>query len=281
LAGGAGAVVLASVAIAVVVVQTSGAACAAALVSGKATFYAADGTGNCSFERVPAPMVVALGPADYRGGAACGGYLDVTGPKGTVRVKVVDKCPECAAGHIDLSREAFTRIANPVDGIVPVSFRTVADPGVPGPVTVRVKEGSSAYWLALRFDNHGNALTGAELKVGNGWQRLAHTDFNYWLDQSGAGGGPFTVRLTDSTGRQTTVPGIRLAPEQVQRTGVSMYSGGAAQAAKSASAKASASASATPSASASSAAPLVEATPATEEAAAPPPPMPVVTSCSR
>jgi expansin (peptidoglycan-binding protein) len=231
---GAGAVLLACVAVTVVVVRAGGAACAApaaAKIAGKATFYAATGAGNCSFDALSAPLVVALGPAEYRAGAACGGYLDVTGPKGSVRVKVVDRCPECAAGHIDLSQEAFTRIGSPTDGIVPVSYRTVTGPGVPGPLTVRVKEGSSAYWLALRFDNHGNALTSAELKVGSAWQKLQRTDFNYWIDENGAGGGPFTVRLTDASGRQTVVPAIKLAPEQVQRTGVSMYSGGAAQAA--------------------------------------------------
>jgi expansin (peptidoglycan-binding protein) len=251
-------------------------------VSGKATFYAATGAGNCSFDTVSTPLVVALGPADYRSGAACGGYLDVTGPKGTVRVKVVDQCPECAAGHLDLSREAFTRIANPVDGIVPVTFRTVTDPGLPGPVTVRVKEGSSQYWLALRFDNHGNALTSAELKVGNGFQKLQRTDFNYWIDENGAGGGPFTVRLTDATGRQTLVPGIRLSPEQVQRTGVNMYSGGAAQAATPArSAAPNASASVPPSAPASASAPISEpaSAPAVAAAEAAPAPVGVSKSC--
>jgi expansin len=232
--GGAGAVLLACVAIVVAVVRGGAAACAAppvplaAAASGKATFYAATGAGNCSFDAVSNPLVVALGPAEYRVGAACGGYLDVTGPKGSVRVKVVDQCPECPAGHIDLSREAFAKIGNPGDGIVPVTYRTVANPAVPGPLTVRVKEGSSQYWLALRFDNHGNALTAAEIKVGNGFQRLEHTDYNYWIDQNGSGNGPFTVRLTDSAGHQTTLTGVRLAVASVQRTNVSMYSGAAA-----------------------------------------------------
>ena len=222
---------LACVAIVVTVVRDGAAACAAppapraAATSGKATFYAATGAGNCSFDAVANPMVVALGPSEYKAGAACGGYLDVTGPKGSVRVKVVDQCPECPAGHIDLSREAFAKIGNPVDGVIPVTYRTVANPAVPGPLTVRVKEGSSQYWLALRFDNHGNALTAAEIKVGNGFQRLHHTDYNYWLDDSGAGGGPFTVRLTDTAGHQTTVSGVRLSVASVQRTGVDMYSG--------------------------------------------------------
>jgi expansin (peptidoglycan-binding protein) len=248
--------------VSVVLVQTSGAACAGALgvpdgavfgaavpggaafgavgrgpagpaaaglrASGKATFYAADGGGNCSFDKVSAPLVVALGPGEYRAGASCGSYLDVSGPKGSVRVKVTDQCPECAAGHIDLSREAFERIGNPVDGIIPITYQTVRDPAVPGPVTVRVKEGSSQYWLAVRIDNHGNALTSVELQSGGGSQKLTHTDFNYWIDENGAGSGPFTLRLTDSTGRQVTVPGVKLSPETVQRTSVTMYSGAAA-----------------------------------------------------
>jgi expansin len=253
-------------------VQTSGAACAATIpaaraaapvaalaqaakASGKATFYAADGGGNCSFDRISSPLVVALGPSEYRAGAACGSYLDVSGPKGSVRVKVTDQCPECAAGHIDLSREAFERIGNPVDGIIPITYTTVRDPAVPGPVTVRVKEGSSQYWLAVRVDNHGNALTSVELQSGGGFQKLARTDFNYWIDENGAGGGPFTLRLTDSTGRQVTVPGVKLSPEAVQRTSVNMYSGAAGAAPRATTAPPAASTAGSPSVPASASAP--------------------------
>ncbi|GIJ48991.1 hypothetical protein Val02_58770 [Virgisporangium aliadipatigenens] len=258
---GGGAAVLAALSVSVVMVQTSGAACAAAIpqaaakASGKATFYAADGGGNCSFDKVSSPLVVALGPSEYRAGAACGSYLDVNGPKGSVRVKVTDQCPECAAGHIDLSREAFERIGNPVDGIIPITYTTARDPAVPGPVTVRVKEGSSQYWLALRIDNHGNALTSVELQSGGGFQKLPRTDFNYWIDENGAGGGPFTLRLTDSTGRQTTVPGVKLSPESVQRTNVNMYSGAAGAAPRATTAPPAATPAGSPSAPASASAP--------------------------
>ncbi|WP_432832650.1 expansin EXLX1 family cellulose-binding protein [Dactylosporangium sp. CA-092794] len=215
----AGAVVAGSATVALVA-QASGAACAAvAATSGQATYYAADGGGNCSFDQVAEPLVVALGNAEYRSGAACGGYLDVKGPKGSVRVKVTDRCPECAAGHIDLSRQAFARIGDIDAGIIPVTYSQVANPAVPGPVTVRVKEGSSRYWLALRFDNTGNPLASAELQSGGGWAALGHTDYNYWLADSGAGAGPFTVRLTDTAGRRTTLTGIALTPGTVQRPG--------------------------------------------------------------
>src|SRR5688500_9999205 len=51
-------------------------------VSGKATFYDSAGMGNCMFEAPADRLFVALGNAAYDGAAACGGYLDVTGPKG-------------------------------------------------------------------------------------------------------------------------------------------------------------------------------------------------------
>ena len=217
--GAAGAVV-AGTATVTLLAQTSGAACAAMAVShGQATYYAADGGGNCSFDKVANPLVVALGNAEYNAGAACGGYLDVTGAKGTVRVKVTDRCPECAPGHLDLSRQAFARIGNTVDGLIPITYTPVTNPAVPGPMTVRVKEGSSQYWLALRLDNDGNPLTSVELQSGSAWKPLTHTDYNYWIAQNGAGRGPFTVRVTDATGRRTTLRGVTLTPGAVQSPG--------------------------------------------------------------
>ncbi|MEU0560834.1 expansin EXLX1 family cellulose-binding protein [Dactylosporangium sp. NPDC006015] len=215
----AGAVVAGTATVALVA-QASGAACAApAASSGQATFYAADGGGNCSFDQVPNPLVVALGNAEYAAGAACGGYLDVKGPKGTVRVKVTDRCPECAAGHLDLSRQAFAKIGDPVAGVIKVTYSRVTSPPVPGPMTVRVKEGSSRYWLALRLDNTGNPLSAVELQSGGGWKALSHTDYNYWIAQNGAGNGPFTVRVTDTAGRRTTLSGVTLTVGTVQRPG--------------------------------------------------------------
>jgi expansin (peptidoglycan-binding protein) len=219
---GAGAgVVVAGVATVALVAQASGAACAAVVgpASGQATYYAADGGGNCSFDKVAEPLVVALGNAEYQSGAACGGYLDVKGPKGSVRVKITDRCPECAAGHLDLSKQAFAKIGVINDGIIKVSYSQVANPAVPGPVTVRVKEGSSRYWLALRFDNTGNPLASAEIQAGSAWKALAHTDYNYWIAESGAGNGPFTVRVTDTSGRRTMLNGVTLSVGTVQRPG--------------------------------------------------------------
>ncbi|MEW2432199.1 expansin EXLX1 family cellulose-binding protein [Micromonospora sp. NPDC047644] len=212
-------------------------ACAAApptgnaTYTGKATFYDSKGAGgNCSNPAAPANrLYVALGPTEYSAGAACGGFLDVVGPKGTVRVLIMDQCPECEPGHLDLSREAFARIADPVQGLVPVTYRAVVNPPLPGPLTFRIKEGASQWWFAVRVGNHGNPLRSVEVRQRDSdpWQSAARQDYNYWLIASGAGPGPFSVRVTDVYGNRVTAGGIRLAPGQVQNSAIRMYAPGA------------------------------------------------------
>ena len=199
----------------------------AATTSGRATFYdLAGGIGNCSYAAPSDGLYVALPPGEYAAAAKCGGYLSVSGPKGTVRAKVIDQCPECEAGHVDLSRTAFARIADPVQGIVPVTYRTVVNPALPGPLGIRVKEGSSQWWLAILVSNHGNPLRSVRVLRDGSWMSLRRTDYNYWLAEHGAGTGPFTVRVTDVQGHTATLPGIALLPGEVQRTTIRMYGAG-------------------------------------------------------
>ncbi|WP_018786654.1 expansin EXLX1 family cellulose-binding protein [Micromonospora sp. CNB394] len=193
--------------------------------SGKATFYDSEGAGgNCSRPAAPADrMYVALGPDEYASGASCGGFLDVTGPRGTVRVLVMDQCPECAPGHLDLSAEAFARIADPVQGVVKVSYRAVVNPKLPGPLTFRMKEGSSQWWFAVLVGDHGNPLRSVEVRSDGSWRTAQRQDYNYWLIGSGAGPGPYEIRVTDVYGHRATATGIRMLPGQVQRSKTRMY----------------------------------------------------------
>ena len=234
------------VAVAVGVAQVAGGQACAAVVSGGAavvsggaagvsggtgaqiaTHYVLQGLPNCSYPSPPSDgLYVALPPADYASAAACGGYLEVTGPHGSVRVKVIDQCPDCAAGHIDLSETAFAALAPLSDGLISVSYSSLADPRLPGPVSVEVKQGSSQYWLALLADNTGNPLAAVQVRTSSGWLSLARASYDYWIASSGAGAGPFTVRLTDVEGHRVTVSGITLSPGTVQSTGTWMYGGG-------------------------------------------------------
>jgi expansin (peptidoglycan-binding protein) len=206
--------------------QNGGPACAAppstAASKGTATFYdLGDGTGNCSFPAAPANgLFVALGPSQYAAGAACGTYLDVTGPKGKVRVKVIDSCPECEPGHLDLSRTAFKKIGAEVDGIIPITYETVKNPDLGGgALSVRIKEGASQYWFAALIDNHGNQLTSVKVASGGGSFRTTHReDYNYWIIDSGAGPGPYKIKVSDVYGRSATVTGITMSPGRTQKT---------------------------------------------------------------
>jgi expansin (peptidoglycan-binding protein) len=198
-------------------------------VSGIATHYVLQGGGgNCSYPGPPANgLFVALSPSEYDNAAACGGYMTVTGPDGSVTVQVIDQCPPCATGHIDLSEPAFAELAPLSAGLINVHYQYLVDPALPGPVTMEVKQGSSQYWLALLADNTGNPLASVQVETASGgWLSLAHANYNYWIAQSGAGSGPFTVRLTDTQGHQVTVHNVALDPGAVQSTGVYMYGAG-------------------------------------------------------
>jgi expansin (peptidoglycan-binding protein) len=222
---GGGVLGVAAVSVALVMAASGAPACAAPVSgAGRATYFDGSKGGNCSFGPPSSNLYVALGPQEYQAGAACGGYIDVKGPKGSVRVKVVDQCPECEKGHLDLSEAAFARIGNVSEGIIPISYKGVQNPPLPGPITMKVKDGASQYWLALLADNHGNPLAKLEVKApSGGWVAMKHTDYNYWLDEDGDGRGPFTVRLTDVFGHQATVAGITLSPLKLQKTTTMMY----------------------------------------------------------
>ncbi|TVZ01905.1 hypothetical protein EAS64_31190 [Trebonia kvetii] len=160
--------------------------------SGIATHYVLQsGGGNCSYPGPPANhMFVALSAAEYHGAAPCGSYLQVKGPHGSVRVEVIDQCPECKSGHIDLSEAAFAKLAPLRAGIIKVSYHTISNPPLPGPVGFLVKNGSSRYWLALVVMNTGNAIASVQLKTSAGhWLKLTHANWNAWIAQQGAGPG--------------------------------------------------------------------------------------------
>ena len=226
LAAGGAAVLAAALGFALVL-QNSGSACAAppstTAKKGKATYFFLEGTlGNCSFPSPPADdLYVALGQKNqYSNGAACGTYIDVTGPKGKTRVKVIDSCPECPAGHLDLSLTAFKKIGAQSAGIIPITYKTVPNAAVPGSLSVRVKEGSSQYWLSVLIDNHSNQLASVKIaSAGGSFRSATREDYNYWTIPSGAGKGPFKVKVADVYGNTATLTNIKLAIGRTQKTG--------------------------------------------------------------
>jgi expansin (peptidoglycan-binding protein) len=204
------------------------------LMHGLAYYYnPGDGEGSCSFGPLPAAgRYASVGPAQYAGGAACGSYLEVTGPDGRVRAEVVDLCPGCAGGGLDMSQAAFGRVASMAAGTAQVSYRVIRDPRLPGPLELRVAQSASAGWLAVQVLNNGNPLRSVQVAPAGTarWRPLVLNSDGFWAAPSGAGPGPFRFRVTDTLGHRAVLPGIRLLPGSVQRTRVRMYTAAAAAA---------------------------------------------------
>jgi expansin (peptidoglycan-binding protein) len=168
--------------------------------TGDATYYDADGAGSCSFERSADHMVAALSGPDWGHARWCGACLAVAGPIGEVVVRVVDQCPGCKRGDLDLSREAFARIAPLSAGRTKIAWREVACP-VTGPVVYQIKSGSNPFWTAIQLRNHRYAIERLEARdAGGTYHAIPRGDDNYFVASSGLGAGPYALRVADIHG---------------------------------------------------------------------------------
>jgi hypothetical protein len=95
--------------------------------SGEATYYDAEGLGSCGIPFPPDYLLAAMNGAQYQK-SYCGRCVSVTGPKGTVVVRILDLCPGCKPGGLDLSITAFTKIADKSAGRVPITWHFVDCP---------------------------------------------------------------------------------------------------------------------------------------------------------
>jgi len=192
--------------------------------AGIATFYDfADGSGNCGFPATPNDlMVAAMNHVDYAGSAACGTCVRIDGADASVDVRIVDQCPDCGEGHIDMSPQAFERIADPALRRVDIQWRYIQCP-VSGPVVYHFKDGSNAFWTAVQMRNHRHAIASFEYENDAGdFVSVPRVDFNYFIDEGGMGPGPYTFRVTNVLGDTIEDSGIALIDDG-DRTGASQF----------------------------------------------------------
>jgi expansin len=177
---------------------------------GRTTFYDADGSGNCSFPKSPNNLdVVALNKPQYGSADLCGACLEVTGPKGTITVRVVDSCPECPEGALDLSASAFAKLEAPVKGVFTSNWKVVRCPNVAPVISYHLKDGSSRFWTAIQVRDHSVPIAKLEIEKNGAFINAPRQSYNYFVLSSGSGtDGPFRVRVTASTGasRIDTIP---------------------------------------------------------------------------
>lgn len=189
--------------------------------NGVATEYAAaDGDGACLFGPSSTMMIAAMNYTDYENSKACGDHILVRASDGaSITVLITNECPlPCAPGQLDLSQQAFAKLANPTAGRISVTWQLLS-PGDSGTISLRYKTGSTQWWCGIQVMGERNPVAELEVRTGNGWTQLPRTSYNYFLSASGTGCGD-EIRVTDIYGQQLTASGISIEPDVVQATQV-------------------------------------------------------------
>jgi expansin len=169
--------------------------------AGDAFFYnASAGSGACGLQWVDADYIVAMNSPQWAGSVHCGECLRVTGPAGTVVAKVVDECPDCPSGTLDLSVNTFLAVgADLALGRVPIEWERVECP-VSGPLSFRFAPGSSPFWLSLQVREHRYGVAAMSMLHQGSYQPMLRNNNNYFVLATGTDTIPVQVRITSTTG---------------------------------------------------------------------------------
>ncbi|CAO0797721.1 unnamed protein product [Mucor circinelloides] len=91
--------------------------------SGDATYYAV-GLGSCGETNSDDEMVAALSSSLMGGSNSdlCGKSITVKSASGSVTLKVVDSCPGCSEGDVDMSEAAFKKLGQLDEGRIPITW---------------------------------------------------------------------------------------------------------------------------------------------------------------
>jgi expansin len=64
--------------------------------------------------------------------------------------------------------------------------------------------------VAIQIRNHRYPIAKVEAMVGSAYQDIGRVDYNYFVDTSGLGAGPFALRVTDARGHVLEDSGVPL-----------------------------------------------------------------------
>ena len=182
--------------------------------------------GNCNFPNadVDPNNYVALAPADYQNGLACGACLAVQDGAKAVTVMVTDQCASgCSGHHIDLGPTPFQALTGATTGAptltwnftqCPLSLLTSGNPS--GNIAYDFKSaGCSTSFSPIQFLDTLFPIVGVQEVSGGVTTALIMGAEGvggdaYWGTSSGSLGGaaPYTFILTDARGDKATITGV-------------------------------------------------------------------------
>ncbi|TFK45284.1 barwin-like endoglucanase [Heliocybe sulcata] len=89
--------------------------------SGDGTWFT-PGLGACGATSASTDLIVALSPSEFASGAHCYKHITITFNGKTTDATVVDECPGCEVGSLDLSPAAFSALASLGAGRIKVDW---------------------------------------------------------------------------------------------------------------------------------------------------------------
>ena len=137
-----------------------------------------------------------------------------------ITVQIADLLYERADG-LDMSAEAFKKVANPVDGVVNIEYKLV-DPGdnfqtpyghqIGDGIVVESISGANPYYGAIRLNNHRYPVESVDLLTeGGGTVPLERDDDNrFVLNDSSGTYGAQDLLVTDVFGQKVTLDDINI-----------------------------------------------------------------------
>lgn len=165
----------------------------------------------------------ALNHTQYASSVACGACVRVLGPKGTVILKIVDECPECKFGDIDVTTAVFPELAELKDGRIKIKWQYVPCTQL-NDIKVVFAPGSGPYFFKAQFRDFLYPLAKVEYKKADGTYDTLHREtYNYFVKQGGVDEdksktGPYTFRLSPLVGEPIVLVGIPFQTEQAVST---------------------------------------------------------------
>lgn len=136
-------------------------------------------------------------------------------------LQVVDECPECDRGHLDLFQDGFMKLGTASEGIIPTSYEVV-NCGITSPLILHNKTGTSKWWFSMQVVNANGAVTSLEVSTDGGktWQPTTRRDYNFFEQNTGFGTDTVSVRVTGASGKTVVVNNVGVVSDsQITSTG--------------------------------------------------------------
>ncbi len=199
---------------------------------GRATFYdaanPAGGKGASGYDNLSGGAlagITAINNVQWDNSEASGGFLKVSGPKQRegaepIVVQIADYLYERADG-LDLSAEAFAKVADPVDGIVNIDYELIG-PGdgfktpyghtIGQGIVAEGISGSNPWYAAIRLNNHRYPVESVDILTEDGdTKSMTRGADNRFVFNSGSGiSGSQDLLVTDIFGQQVTLDNVNI-----------------------------------------------------------------------